>query len=49
MEDFHIRKEKCRIYLLLSSNESNCAFLTTKLERAEMHLRVIQMIPNQRI
>jgi hypothetical protein len=32
-------KKKCRICLLSSPNGSDCAFLTTRLERAEMHLR----------
>jgi hypothetical protein len=36
---FILGKKKCRIYLLSSSNGSNCVFLTTKLERAEMHLK----------
>jgi hypothetical protein len=33
------RKKKYRICLLSSSNGSDCIFLTTRLERAEMHLR----------
>ena len=32
-------KKKCRICLLPASNGSDCAFLITRLVRAEMHLR----------
>jgi hypothetical protein len=36
---FILEKKKCRICLLSSSNESNCTFLTTRLERTEIHLK----------
>jgi hypothetical protein len=38
-EIFISEKKKCRICLLSSSNGSNCIFLTTKLRRAEIHLK----------
>jgi hypothetical protein len=36
---FISEKKKLRVYLLLIANGTNCFFLTTKLVRAEIHLR----------
>jgi hypothetical protein len=38
-ETFISGKKKCKICLFLSFNGSNCAFLTTRLKRAEMYLK----------